>query len=186
VQTLGLAESTPRTENRLKSLFWPSIQTATDVDYLGVQGFWVCFLVASISLVILTINGHPIAGIFVFLFNFLSAIGVRERSRYASAMALAVYVLDAFTTGINVVRIIFTAILISNVRATWIAAHWKPESEEAVLPPRLNETIGDKLSDGLPAWLWPKARVLYYIYSAALFAIMFLGLIIIAVRRAGR
>ena len=186
MQTLGLAESTPRTENRLKSLFWPSIQTATDVDYLGVQGFWVCFVVASISLVALTVTGHPIAALFVFLFNFLSAVGVRERSRYASAMALAVYVVDAFATGIGVVRIIFTAILVSNVRATWMAARWKPESEEAILPSRLNETIGDKLSDGLLSWLWPKTKVLYYIYSAALFAIMFLGLIIIALRRVGR
>lgn len=186
MQTLGLAESTPRTENRLKSLFWPSIQTATDVDYLGVQGFWVCFVIASISLVVLILTGHPITGVFVFLFNFLSAVGVRERSRYASAMALAVYVVDAFATGVNVIRIIFTAILISNVRATWIAARWKPESEEAILPPRLNETIGDKLSDALPSWLWPKTRVLYYIYSAALFVIMFLGLIIIAMRRAAR
>ena len=39
MQTLGLAESTPRTENRIKSLLWPSIQTATDVDYLGTHNW---------------------------------------------------------------------------------------------------------------------------------------------------
>lgn len=38
MQTLGLTDSAPRTEGRLKSLFWPSIQTGHDVDYLGTQG----------------------------------------------------------------------------------------------------------------------------------------------------
>ena len=41
MQTLGLTDSAPRTEGRLKSLFWPSIKTGDDVDYLGTQGFWV-------------------------------------------------------------------------------------------------------------------------------------------------
>jgi len=182
VQTLGLSESTPRTENRLKSLFWPSIQTATDVDYLGVQGYWVCVVIAVVSLVFLAVTGHLIAAICIFLFNFLSGVGVRERSRYAAAMAFAIYVLDTFTTGIQVVRIIFIAILLSNLRATWIAARWKPESEEAILPPRLNETMGDKLSDALPVWLWPKVRILYYIFSAGLLAMMLLGLTVIATR----
>jgi hypothetical protein len=39
MQTLGLSDSTPRTESRLKSLFWPTIQTGSDVDYLGAQGY---------------------------------------------------------------------------------------------------------------------------------------------------
>lgn len=50
MQTLGLSDSTVRTEGRLKSLFWPSIQTGADVDYLAVQGFWVCTIVGSLGL----------------------------------------------------------------------------------------------------------------------------------------
>jgi hypothetical protein len=46
MQTLGLSDSTVRTKSRLKSLFWPSIQSGADVDYLAVQGFWVCTIVA--------------------------------------------------------------------------------------------------------------------------------------------
>src|SRR6266436_4591073 len=37
MQTLGLSDSTPRSESRLKSLFWPSIQSSSDVDYLGAR-----------------------------------------------------------------------------------------------------------------------------------------------------
>jgi hypothetical protein len=185
MQTLGLADSTPKTENRLKSLFWPSIQNGTDVDYLGVQGFWVCSAIAVLSLVILPVMGHSIAGAVTFLFYFLGGVGVRERSRYAAVIVLAFFVFDAFFSGINAMRVVFTAILLSNLRATWIAASWKPQSPEVELPPRLNETFGDKLTDGLPTWLWPKVRIAYYIYSAGLFIVTVLGIIMLKVRRAG-
>jgi len=80
MQTLGLSDSTPRTESRLKSLFWPSIQTGSDVDYLGAQGYWVCALVAVFSLVMTAVAGHAVVGVFVFLFYYLGGVGVRERA----------------------------------------------------------------------------------------------------------
>ena len=184
MQTLGLAESTPRSESRLKALFWPSIQNATDVDYLGTQGFWICALVATLTLAFLTITGHAITGVFTFLFYFLSGVGVREHSRYASALAFFLYATDTVLEP-HIVRIVFTAILLSNVRATWIASRWKPDSEEAVPSPRLNETWSDKLSDILPAWLWPKVRIAYYIYSLCMLAIVGVGVIAVLVRRTG-
>src|SRR5215468_7035982 len=49
METLGLSESSARSDGRLKSLFWPSIQNGTDVDYLGTQGYWVCMIVAALS-----------------------------------------------------------------------------------------------------------------------------------------
>jgi hypothetical protein len=181
MQTLGLADSTPRSDNRLKSLFWPSIQTATDVDYLGTQGFWICVLMAVLSLILLVATGHIVAGIITFLFNFLSGVGVRQGSRYAAAMVLILYLLDTFLSGIPIVgagvavRVIFIAVLLANLRATWIASAWQPGSEEAVLPTRLNETLGDKLSDQLPVWLWPKIQIAYYIFSACLLLLASIG-----------
>ena len=68
MQTLGLSDSTPRSESRLKSLFWPSIQSGADVDYLAVQGFWVCTIVGVMSLFFLAVTARqPILGILVFL-----------------------------------------------------------------------------------------------------------------------
>jgi hypothetical protein len=166
MQTLGLSDSTPRTENRLKSLLWPSVETGSDVDYLGTQGYWLCTMVAVVSLVVLAVSGHAVIGVVVFLFDYLGGTGVRERSRYAAAVVLAAYLLDTLVVGLSVPRVIFSALLLSNLRATWIASRWKPESEEAILPPRLNETWSDKLSDKVPTWLWPKVRILYYVFSA--------------------
>jgi hypothetical protein len=184
METLGLSGSTPRTEGRLKSLFWPSIQNGTDVDYLGVQGYWVCAIVSVSSLVFNALSGQTIAGIFVLLYYYLGGVGVRERSRYAAIAVFVFYVVDMLFSGVGVLKVLFAALLLSNLRATWIASGWQTESEEAALPPRLNETWGDKFADQLPMWLWPKVRVFYYIYSVCLLVVFDVGLAMIFARRA--
>jgi len=184
MQTLGLSESTPRTESRLKSLFWPSIKTGADVDYLAVQGFWVCTIVGALSLFFLTVSGHYIMGPLVFLLFHLGGVGVREHNAFAAAITLAYYVADFLlaivflflnTPGIAVVRIIIIALLFSNLRATWIAGNWKPESEEAALPPRMGDTLADKFSDKWPAWVWPKIKIVYFLYSAGFVFLSMVG-----------
>ena len=185
MQTLGIYESTPRSENRLKSLFWPSIDSGADVDYLGVQGYWICTLVSIVTLAALCMVGQPIMGIIFLLLYYIGGVGVREHSRYAVVTVFAFYVLNVVLSP-GIVGIIFSAVLLSNVRATWIAANWKPDSEESILPPRMGGVWSDKLSDQLPAWLWPKVRILYYIFSAGLFLLVTMGLTAkLAIRAAG-
>jgi hypothetical protein len=182
METLDLSGSTPRSENRLKSLFWPSIQTATDVDYLGGQGYWVCTVVAVLSFGFLVFTGQAISGAATLLFYYLGGVGVRERSRYAAAAVLLMYLIDTFFTGIGVIRILFGALLLSNMRATWIASQWKPDSEEAALPPRLSETMADRFADQLPQWLWPKLRIPYYVFSGIFLLLVFAGLVLMKTR----
>ena len=186
MQTLGLSDSTPRTENRLKSLFWPSIQNGTDVDYLAVQGFWVCTIVGALSFGILAIAHQPLIGLCVFLLFHFGGVGVREHNPFAAAMVLTYYVVDTWASGIGVLRIIITALLLSNLRATWIADHWRPESEEAALPPRLGETLSDKLADKWPAFIWPKVKILYYIFSFGFLVLVVASLIVLGMRNAHR
>jgi hypothetical protein len=175
VETLGLSDSTPKSENRLKSLLWPSIQSGADVDYLGTQGYWVCTLVAVVSFIFLVVSGHPITGTIVLLYYYLGGVGVRERSRYAATVVFFMFFIDTLMSP-GIVRILFAALLLSNLRATCIAAGWKPESDEAALPPRLAETWGDKLADRLPMWLWPKIRIAYHIFSALCLLFVTVGL----------
>jgi hypothetical protein len=179
MQTLGLSDSMPRSESRLKSLFWPSIQTSSDVDYLGAQGYWVCAVLAVLSFVFLVISGHAIVGAFVLLFYYLSGVGVRERSRYAAGCVLGMYIADMLVSGPSIVRVLFGALLLSNFRATWIASRWKPESDEAVLTPRWSESWSDKFADKLPMWLWPKVRIFYYALSACYLLLFVIGLAVI-------
>jgi hypothetical protein len=188
MQTLGISDSTPDTESRLKSLFWPSIKTGSDVDYLGRQGFWVCVVVAVISSVFLVIADSPFSSVLIFLFYYLGGVGVRERSRYAATITFVLYFVDTVFLGAGlltaggVIRIILLGLLLSNLRATWVASRWQPDSEDATLPPRLADTWGDKLSDQSPMWLWPKIRIFYYVFSACFLAFIALGLITILSR----
>jgi|ERR1051325_8953950 len=178
METLNLSDSTPTSENRFKSLFWPSIQNGTDVDYLGTQGYWVCTVVSLLSLVLLIIANQPIIGVVMFLLYYLGGVGVRERSRYAAAVVFVFYFVDTLFVPFSVLRIVLSALLLSNLRATWIASTWKPDSEEAILPPRLNETFFDKVADQLPQWLWPKLRIVYYIYSVGFVVLLVVGFMV--------
>jgi len=185
MQTLGLSESAARSESRLKSLFWPAIQSGADVDYLAVQGFWVCTIIGGLSFVFLTLFTHqPVTGFLTLLLFHFGGVGVREHNPFAATVTLICFGLDTVVSGIGVVRIIITALLLSNLRATWIADHWKPESEEAALPPRLAETFADKVSDKWPAFIWPKVKILYYIFSFLYLALAVAGLVIMALRKA--
>lgn len=191
MQTLGLSDSTPRSESRLRSLFWPSIQSGADVDYLAVQGFWVCTIVGGMSFLFL-VASQPFTALVVFLLFHLGGVGVREHNPFAAAIMLVYYVVDFLASaiflltsspGIGVIRIIVIALLMSNLRATWIAAGWKPDSEEAALPPRTSETFFDKFVDKWPAFIWPKIKWLYYVFSFGCLALMVAGLIVMLLRR---
>jgi hypothetical protein len=177
MQTLGLSDSTTRTEGRLKSLFWPSIQSGADLDYLAVQGFWVCTIVGVMGLVFLVVASQPITGLLVFILFHLGGVGVREHNPYAAAMMVIYFAIDTLASGIGVIRIIIGALLLSNLRATWVASGWKAGSEEAALPPRMAETFSDKLSDKWPAFIWPKVKWIYYIFSFACLVLIVSGLV---------
>jgi hypothetical protein len=180
MQTLQVSDPTPPPEGRLKSLFWPSIESSSDVDALGAQGYWVCVAVATLSLVVLSYRGKWMIGVFVFVIYFLGGVGVRERSRYAAACVFVTYLIDMLGSGRpSIVSIIFTGLLLSNLRATWIASKWTPGSQEAGPAPRFGDSLSDKFADKLPAWLWPKIRHAYYVFSACYLALTVIGLTVL-------
>jgi hypothetical protein len=183
MQTLGLSDSTPRTDGRLKSLFWPSIKTSNDVDYLGSQGLWVCSAIGVLSFVVMTLTGNLILGFFVLVLYYLSGVGVREGSRYAAGWAFVTYFGDMLVTGPHIVKILLSALLLSNFRATWIASRWKPDAPESTPPPRWNDTWTDKFADIWPTALWPRLRILYYILSVAYLGLLVMGIRVILMRR---
>jgi hypothetical protein len=189
MQTLGLSESTPRSESRLRALFWPSIQSAADVDYLGTQGYWICTIVAVLSFIFLLIASQPFAALITFPLIYFGGVGVRERSWLAAAIVFVYFLTDTLLTlgallsGAGIVRIVILALLFANLRATWIASQWAPQSQEAELPPRLSATWGDKFSDQLPAKIWPKVRIVYYIFSLLLLCLTEIGAVMILLRR---
>jgi hypothetical protein len=171
MQTLGLSDSTPRSEGRLRALLWPTIRNSVDYDYVTQQGFWVCVLVAAFTFGLASfLRSIPTAleGVFFLL----AAIGVRERSRVAAVSAFSAYLMGVLIAqrysgnGLSVVRIIFLALLLANVRGSWLAAQWSEASGGAELPPRLSESLADRFVDQLPRYVWPTARFVFYVLAA--------------------
>ncbi len=193
MQTLGLSGETRRSDGVLKSLFWPTVDNAWDVDYLGRQGLAICTAVAAVQLVMAFLAGNPVYLVFglaaaiVFL---LGGLGVREGSWPAAAMVFSLYVaglLAGMARGLppGVVSVIIAGVLLSNLRATILAATWKPAGEDEDKPARFNESILDFLTDQLPARTWPVLRYVFY-FAASIFLLLILaGLVALALARFG-
>jgi hypothetical protein len=177
MQTLGLASDSQRSDGWLKSLLWPTVDNAWDVDYLGQQGLWVCTIVAvfGVGASLLTGNLVMIAIALVSgLFFVLGGMGIREASWPAAAVLFGVQLCNTLIRP-NVFTIAFTLILLSNLRATFLASEWRPAAEGEDRPTRFSESIGDKYVDQLPRILWPKLQIPFFILSAVMLLLGFLG-----------
>jgi hypothetical protein len=161
MQTLGLSDSTPKPENRLKTLFWPDIRHAYDADNLAQQGFWVCWIVAGASLVF----GYAVSRSALVLVDvsylLLAGIGVRQGSKFAAVMAFVNYLGDTLLGGFGVASIFFLALLLANIRGTWLAARWRATATEPP-PLPLTETFMDRVCNRLPVLVWPVGRGIFY------------------------
>jgi hypothetical protein len=185
MQSLGIFDSASRSERRFKSLLWPSIESRADVDCLAIQGYWVCTVVAALSLAVLLASGQPIFAVFTLLFFYLGGVGVREHSRYAATVVFVFYAMDtllflksivALPGGAIALRVIIAALLLSILRATWTAVYWQSGLDEVAKPLRLGDSWLDKFANEWPSWLWPKIRIVYYVLSVGLLSWIGIGL----------
>ena len=186
MQTLDLSGESKQSDGRLKSLLWPTVDNAWDVDYLGQQGFWICLIIAILTAALLTViaadTQDPTARLMLFItagaffFTFaVGGMGVRESSWPAAAMIFTLYAVNQLGSGgaPSVIPIIIGAVLLSNVRATFLASRWKPAAEDEDRPTRFNETFKDKLVDQLPPRLWPILRIPFFVVSGLLLLYVF-------------
>lgn len=193
MQTLGLSGESKRSDGRLKSIFWPTVENAWDVNYLGEQGFWILLAVAVFELVVAALAGNAvtlIGGIFTFIVYVMGAVGVREANWPAAALVFSIFfagLLGALAMGRlpGVLTLIFAGVLLTNVRAAFLASEWKPADENEDKPTRFNETLADKLSDQLPAKLWPLIQIPFFVLAAVLLFLELLGAAVLALQRFG-
>ena len=66
----------------------------------------------------------PLAASLSLCFFFFGGVGVRERSRYAAVAVFMLFFINMLLVGISVGGVLFSALLLSNVRATWMAHGW--------------------------------------------------------------
>jgi hypothetical protein len=176
MQTLGLSGESKRSDGRLKSIFWPTVENAWDVDYLGRQGFWICLIVAAFQLAVALFSGNAVmivAGVASALVFLIGGMGVREASWPAAALVFSIYFANLLFTLANrqfpgILAIVAACILLSNVRAAFLASEWRPAAEDEDRPMRFKETWGDKLADQLPAKAWPVLQIPFFGLAALL------------------
>jgi hypothetical protein len=164
----------------LRALFWPTIRNETDFDYVTRQGFWICFIVAAGTVGLSLFTGSIAWGVFEGSVFFLAGVGLRERSRVAGLVAFTAYLLSGLVlqrytgNGFGIGRIIFLALLLANIRGNWLSARW--DRDPQLCPARLNQTLGDKLADQLPTFLWPKVRYVFYVLAVLELALLLFAL----------
>ena len=183
MQTLGLSGESRRSDGRLKSIFWPTVENAWDVNYLGQQGFWICVVLAAIQLVVAAFSSNLVvlaAYVMAALVYLVGGMGVREASWPAAAIVFGIFFTGLLYSALmghipGIVDVVITCVLLSNVRAAFLASEWKPAGEGEDRPTRFNETIVDKFVDQMPAKLWPRIQPVFFAVGAALFALELLG-----------
>jgi hypothetical protein len=198
MQTLGLSDAPQPTDNLFKRLLWPEIANGYDVDLVGQQGFWVCFVVAVFSTIVLIATGQPLVGILFGATYLLGGMGVRQRSVAAATLIFLSYLLgraasmEAMFLGLPgggnpLVGIVATMLLFANVRATFLARRWQraeTPSEISELPERMTDSFGDKLANVVPEKLWPKGRYAFYPLAAIVIVISILSMIGLPIMKA--
>jgi hypothetical protein len=187
MQTLGLSSKPQPADNLFKRLFWPAIESQYDVDLLGQQGFWVCTIVAVLSLVIMAILGTPIAGAFTALVFFLGGCGVRQRSVAAAALVFSLYLVN-FVGGIAVgsfgnplIQLVVLMLLFANVRATVLSRRWMAQPTDSLdqeLPERSMETVTDRFANRLPVALWSRCRYVFFPLAGILLLLTIAGVVV--------
>jgi hypothetical protein len=193
MQSLGLSSEPRRSDGWVKSLLWPTVDNAWDVNYLGQQGFWICVLVAAYSLVTTLVTGLGILmliGFLTALFFLLGGIGVREGSWPAAALVFLVFFFNILANvamqGLpNIISILCGVVLLSNLRATFLASEWKPAAEGEDRPTRFSETLIDKFVDQMPTRLWPVMQIPFYVLGGVVLLFTLTGLTFILARRFG-
>jgi len=104
----------------------------------------------------------------IFFVYLVGGMGVRESNWPAAAMVFTIYVINLLGSGTppGILSIIIAAVLLSNVRATFIASRWKPLAEGEDRPMRFSETFRDKLVDQLPPKAWPILKIPFFIVAS--------------------
>jgi hypothetical protein len=191
MQTLGLSSKPQPADNLLKRLFWPSIESQYDVDLLGQQGFWVCTIVAAVSLIVMIVLGTPLTGIFTAIVFFLGGCGVRQRSVAAAAMVFALYLINwaagivIGTVGNPLIPLVILMLLFANVRATVMSHRWMAQpggTGDQEFPERSMETVTDRFANRLPAALWSKCRYAFFPLAGILLLLTVVGVVMMKER----
>lgn len=161
-------------------LFWPG-NRPEEAYLLGIQGYLLCIVIALVSAATLGFDKQYTAALLTFLFYFLGGIGVREHERLAALLITAGYLLNLIANWISgappgAFTILGAILLLANIRATLIAHRWARRRHHEVSLERLSDSWSERLLDELPAYFWPRVRVLFILIAAIYLLLVLIGI----------
>jgi hypothetical protein len=124
MQTLGLSDSTPKSEGRLRALLWPSIGSDVAASTVAQNAMYAGVGVGAVTTIFVLLRITPVSALLdAFLFVILG-FGARQFSITASILALLLYVTNVVTSILHgvigaggVIAVIITSLFISSIRA---------------------------------------------------------------------
>ncbi len=168
MQTLGLSDSTPKSEGRLRSLLWPRIHSDVAASTAAQNAMYAGFVVAALTSVFVLLRITPASSLLDAVLFAALGFGVRRFSITASILALVLYVANVVTSIVHgaigsgiVVSIIITSLFISGIRAA-LFMRLHPEFVEVTVWTRI--------------WRW--ARPVLFTVCGLVFAFVVFGLVL--------
>jgi hypothetical protein len=191
MQTLGITDKPQKPDNWFQRICWPSDSPSEIVD-LGRRGFWMCFIVALFSTVVLLVQGHWLVAPLVLAVYWLGGMGVREHSFQASMVIFFVYLVDTLATLVVLHRppgalgVIILLVLAGNIRGTWIASKWSSKDGEPDDPYASAPGFRENLVDLMPARVWPTGKFVFLALASLYMALNLFGSAVLLFRGALR
>jgi hypothetical protein len=124
MQTLGLSDSTPKSEGRLRALLWPRIHSDISASTAAQNAMYAGFAVGALTTVFVLLRMTPVSSLLDAALFVMLGIGVRQFSITASILAFLLYATNVVTFTIHgvlgpgiVVAVIITSLFVSAIRA---------------------------------------------------------------------
>lgn len=165
----------------VQRIFWPANRPG-EADLLGIQGYLLCVIVAAISACALGFDRQYTAALLTFVFFLLGGIGIREHEPLAAILVAAGYLLNVAANWIGgnppgVFTVLAAILLLTNIRATLIAKRWAHRyHHQEISLDQLSASWSERLLDELPAYLWPRVQIIFYVIAAIYLLLVLIGI----------
>ncbi len=164
METLGLSDSTPKPEGRLRALFWPRIESDVAADTAAQNAMYAALGIAALTTIGALVRLVPLASLLDAALFVVLALGIRQFSMTASILATVLYAAEFILSILRgmigsgvVIAVIATGLFIAGIRAAWFM-RGHPEWFQ---PPAFQPTSWTRV------WRW--TRPIFFVAFALLF-----------------
>lgn len=187
MQTLGL-DGSPSPQPWYKLWAWPDVDSPEDAVSAARNGAIAAVAIGVLTIVIGSLANGP-AAVFDGVFYLLLAIGIRQLSFPASAMAVTGYLMSQATAVSlgqmpGVIGLALSLLLVGSARASWRALRMNTHDRAAAANDSPVESWTQRRLRHTASPLWLRLRIFFNVVMLLYFALLITGLAVVAFRLA--